>query len=96
MYDSGEYTYWITLKDGLRIFSESEEFRNVLETGLFYCYVERSESGNLNVDRNGDVWCCYVINHEKYISKGEDDKTWLTDYAKNNLSECALRFTLKE
>ena len=36
-----------------------------------------------------------VIRHEKYITV-KDGKTVLTDYAKNNESECCLIFTLKE
>lgn len=38
----------------------------------------------------------FVINHQKFVERDNDDKYILTSYAKNNLQECALHFILRK
>lgn len=68
--------YEIPLTDAIRIYKESEEFRNMTSDGMFiYCE---------------DV---FVLRLPKYVTfkKG---KQQLTDYARNNKSECCLAFAV--
>ena len=85
-----EFTYRIPIKEAFRLFGENKELQAVTETGNFQCIAEYDEDGKMGKH------CYFVINHEKFIEHREDEKTYLTDYAKKNLSECALRFTIQQ
>ena len=81
-----EMTYRITVKESFRLFRENEAFQKATETGNFQCVSKYNEDGSMS------GYCYFVIGHPKFVEHRDDGKTYLTKYAKENLSECALQF----
>ena len=84
-----DITYRITIKESFRLFCENAEFYEDTKTGNFQCVPEYNDDGKMG------EYCYFVINHEKFVEHRDDGKTYLTEYAKENLSECALQFTMR-
>ena len=82
-----ELTYAISIVDGFRIFKENEWFREVMRNGYF-CWVPATAKTGLHEPHY------LVIDDVKYVERGSDWSVKLTEYAQNNLKECALVFTL--
>jgi hypothetical protein len=72
------YFTGINTRDAFYEYCDNEEFRDILNMGLF-----RYVDGN------------YVIDNEKYIVQDIDGNYSLTEYAQDNLQECALQFTYR-